>query len=76
MINLINHKDPVRVFNNALEPGVNPSGTFIAYHEGDYSDHIGLTPIGKAVRNDPRVIPCQKRIQDEPRRYVYYAVIR
>lgn len=74
MIDLSKSPDPVRVFKNALE--ANPKGTYIAYHEGDYSDHIGLTKIGKAVREDARVIPCQKRIQDEPRRYVYYAVIR
>ncbi len=79
MIDLTNHPDPVRVFNNALEPGINPRGTYIAYHEGDYSDHVGLTPIGKSAYQayeSGRVILCQKRIQEEPRRYVYYAVVR
>lgn len=76
MIDLTNHNEPVRVFNNALEPGINPRGTYIAYHEGEYSDLVGLTPIGKAAykaSTDGRVILFQKRIQDEPRRYVYYA---
>lgn len=79
MIDLTNHKDPVRVLQNALEPNINPPGTFIVYHEGSYVDSVHNTPVGRAawtLYEHGKVLLCQKRIGDEPRRYVYMAVVR
>jgi len=79
MIDLTKSKDAVRVLENACKPGVNPRGTWIAYAEGDYAALVGATPIGAKARElerQGRVHLFQKRIQDEPRRYVYFAVTK
>lgn len=79
MIDLTNHKDPVRVLQNALEPNINPTGTFIIYHEGSHVDSVHNTPVGRtawALYEQGKVLLCQKRISDEPRRYLYMAVVR
>lgn len=78
MIDLIATKDPVRVFKNALQPNINPRGTYILYHHGDYSDAIHNTPIGRAVwqaYERGEVVPVQKLVCVEPRAYNYYAVV-
>lgn len=81
-INLTNHKDPARALRSAVLgiDGIqqNPRGTVITYHEGDYTDQVHNTKAGRAaweLHEQKRVILCQKKIQDEPVRYSYYAVI-
>ena len=79
MIDLRKSQDPVRVFKNALEPNINPPGTWILYHTGDFSTKSGRTPIGIAVREafDKGIVHIfQKVISQEPRQYHYYAVTR
>lgn len=79
MIDLTKSKDAVRVLENACKPGINQRGTWIAYAEGNYADLVGATPIGVKARElekQGRVHLFQKRIQDEPRSYVYFAVVR
>lgn len=58
-------------FNNAKR------GSWISYHDGNLSDNIGLSKIGKYAMNlydRRRAVLVQKRYQDEPRQYVYFAV--
>lgn len=53
-------------------------GDWVIYAEGDYSNGIGLTPIGiKAMelQQEGLAMLVQKRISDEPRRYIYVAVM-
>ena len=79
MIDLSKSKDPVRVFKNALEPNINPLGTWILYHTGDYADQVGSTALGRAVYDaaaSGNVHMVQKLVQQEPRIYNYYAVVR
>lgn len=79
MIDLTKTKDAARVLENACKPGVNPRGSWIAYAEGDYSAWVGATPVGVKARElfqQGRVHLFQKRIQDSPRRYVYFAVTK
>lgn len=78
MIDLIASKDPIRVFKNALQSNINPRGTYIRYHHGDYSDSVHNTPIGRAVYQAyerGEVVPVQKLVSVEPRAYNYYAVV-
>ena len=78
-VDLTKSKDPARVLNNACKPGANPRGTWIIYAQGDYSDSVHNTPVGRAawaLYEQGKVVLCQKRISDEPRRYVYCAVTR
>lgn len=79
MIDLTRHKDPARVLRNALHPDINPRGTTILYHEGDYGDGINNKPVGLAaweLAQAGLVHLFQKLISKEPRRYAYYAVVR
>lgn len=78
MIDLTKAKDPVRVFRNALQPNINPKGTWILYHVGDYADNVNATPLGRAVYEASmrgEVAPVQKLVCKEPRIYNYYARI-
>ena len=78
IVNLTKSKDPARVLQNACKPGTNPRGTWLIYHEGDYADSVHNTPVGRAawtLHEQGKVVLCQKRISDEPRRYVYVAVV-
>lgn len=81
-ISLLTHKDPARALKAAVLgiDGIpqNPRGTWICYAEGDYTDQVHNTKAGRAaweLHEQNRVILCQKKIQDEPVRYSYYAVI-
>lgn len=79
VIDLTKSKDPVRVFRNALEPNINPAGTWILYHQGDYADQVGTTALGRAVYDasaNGEVHMVQKMISVDPREYAYYAVVR
>lgn len=79
MIDLTKSKDPTRVLKNALEPNINPKGTYILYHQGDFGDEVGKAPLGRAVYDmsmQGKVHLVQKITQQEPRQYNYYAVVR
>lgn len=79
MIDLTAHKDPARVLKNACEPGINPPGTHLLYHEGDWFDQIGTSKVGAmamALYQQGKVRLVQKIVHQEPRRYCYYAVTR
>lgn len=78
MIDLTKSKEPVRVFKNTLQPNINQRGTYILYHQGDYSDSVHNTPIGRAVwqaYERGEVVPVQKLVSKDPRAYNYYAVV-
>lgn len=54
-------------------------GDWIAYAEGDFGDEIGKTPVGKAAMEyaeDGMLHLFQRKVQDEPRRYVYLGRVR
>ncbi len=77
-VDLTKSKDAARVLQNACKPGANPRGTWLIYAEGDYADAVHNTPAGRAawtLHEQGKVVLCQKRISDEPRRYVYVAVV-
>lgn len=79
MIDVTNHKDPVRVMRNACEPGANPKGTRIAYFYGDYADDVSRTALGKAaweLYQQGKVDLFQKLLTKEPRLYQYLAVVK
>lgn len=78
-VDLTKSKDPARVLQNACKPGANPRGTWIIYAQGDYASNVHNTAVGRAawtLHEQGKVVLCQKRISDEPRRYVYCAVTR
>jgi len=61
-----------------VKQGKYATGTVIQYHEGCAADDIGLQQIGRdmmALSNSGHVALVQKRIQDEPRRYLYWGVV-
>ena len=79
MIDLTKAKDQIRALKNALEPNINQKGTYILYHQGDFGDEVGKTPLGRAVYDmstQGKVHLVQKITQQEPRQYNYYAVVR
>lgn len=79
MIDLTKHPDAARVLRNAVEPNINPAGTWILYHQGDYSDQVGLTAVGRAAYDlamHGKVALFQKIVSEEPRVYGYWAVVR
>lgn len=54
-------------------------GTVIEYHVGDYADQIGAKKIGRVMRDlfdAGKVALAQKRIQDDPRQYCYWGIVR
>ena len=78
-IDITTHKDPARVLRQACEPNINPRGTIIVYHYGDYADNVHQTVAGRAawdLHKEDKVILCQKMLDDEPRRYAYCAVLK
>jgi hypothetical protein len=77
-IDLTTAKDPARVLRNAVEPNINPKGTFLVYHIGDYLDAVNNTAVGRMawqLQEAKRVRLFQKVIEQEPRRYAYIAQI-
>lgn len=53
-------------------------GLRIAYFEGDFADEVGLSNVGKvawSLYERGLVLLMQKRISNEPRRYVYIAEV-
>ena len=77
-IDLTTAKDPARVLKNATEPNINPKGTFLVYHIGDYLDAINTKPVGRMawdLAQSGRVRLFQKVIEQEPRKYAYIAEV-
>lgn len=79
VVDLTRTKDADRVMRLACDHSNNPSGTYLLYHVGDYSDNINTTPLGRAawaMYEKDKVHLVQKLIEVEPRRYHYLAVVR
>lgn len=77
MIDITKSKDSARVMRNAVLMGLNPVGTWIKYHTGEYQDEIGTHPVGIEARSLfelGKVWLFQKKIADS--QYDYYAVVR
>lgn len=77
-IDLTQHKDPTRVLRNAVELNINPSGSWLIYHIGDYADSINNTPVGRMawdLAQSGRVRLFQKVIEQSPRKYSYLAQV-
>lgn len=77
MIDITKSKDAARVLRNAVMLGVNPKGTWIKYHTGEYQNEIGLQPVGIEARSLfdlGKVDLFQKKLDDCL--YDYYAVIK
>lgn len=73
------HADKVASTIERAQRGGYDPGIVIVYHDGDYSDMVGRTGLGSSVRalfDAGRVDLFQKRVSDEPRKYVYYAVTK
>jgi hypothetical protein len=77
MISLLSHKETARALKDAVMgiDGIpqNAKGTVIEYHQGDWSDNIGLTAVGKMamdLHKLGRVRLFQTPLQGEKHSYV------
>ncbi len=76
-INLINAANPEKALSSYMTDP--QAGDWISYHEGDFSDSIGESNVGRAVRkysDGGQLMVFQKKVVDEPRRYVYLAYVK
>lgn len=80
MIDLTGNKDAVRVLENAVTMGVNKKGTRIIYHIGDFGDEISsnshVAVKARDLYNRGLVHMFQKKICDEPRKYIYMVEVK
>ena len=80
MIDLTNNKDAARVLENAVTMRVNPKGTRIIYHIGDFGDEVSsnshVADKARDLYNRGLVHMFQKKICDEPRKYAYMVQVK
>lgn len=80
MIDLTGNKDAARVLENAVTMRVNPKGTRIVYHVGDFADevagHSAVAVKARSLFDRGLVHLFQKKLSEEPRKYAYMVEVR
>lgn len=80
MIDLTGNKDAARVLENAVKMRINPKGTRIVYHVGDFGEEIaGNSKVAVKARElfDRGLVHLfQKKLSDSPRKYAYMVEVK
>lgn len=80
MIDLTNNKDAARVLENAVTMRINPKGTRIVYFIGDFGDEVASNSHVAVKARDlfdrGLVHLFQKKLSNEPRKYMYIAQVK